>query len=215
MIKENLEKIKQQLPAKVQLVVVSKLRSLKQLQEVYDEGCREFAENRVQELILKHEQLPKDIHWHLIGHLQTNKVKYIAPFVSLIHSVDSFELAEEINKHAFKNNRIIPILLQFHIAQEDSKFGLNPNEAIAVCDKIGALSNVAVQGIMGMATFTEDESTIRKEFKQLKSLFDSLKKKCFSDKQTFNTLSMGMSSDYAIAVLEGSNLVRIGSLVFE
>ena len=215
MIKQNLEKIKQQLPSNVQLVVVSKFRPIEQLLEVYETGQREFAENRVQEMVTKYEALPKDIHWHLIGHLQTNKVKYIAPFVKLIHSVDSLELVKEIIKQAIKNNRIIPILLQFHVAQEDSKFGLKPEYAETICKQILEVPNIEIKGIMGMATFTEDETQIRQEFKLLKTVFDNLKGIYFKGNETFDTLSMGMSSDYRIAVEEGSNLVRIGSLVFE
>ena len=215
MIKQNLEKIKQQLPSNVQLVVVSKFRPIEQLLEVYETGQRELAENRVQEMVTKYEALPKDINWHLIGHLQTNKVKYIAPFVSLIHSVDSHELAQEINKQAIKNNRTIPILLQFHVAEKDSKFGLKPDEAEIVCKQILELPNIEICGIMGMATFTDNETQVRKEFKLLKDIFDNLKEKYFNNKENFNTLSMGMSSDYKIAIEEGSNLVRVGSLVFE
>ncbi len=215
MIKQNLEKIKQQLPSNVQLVVVSKFRPIEQLIEVYESGEREFAENRVQEMVTKYEALPKDINWHLIGHLQTNKVKYIAPFVSLIHSVDSLELAQEISKQALKNNRIIPILLQVHVAQEDSKFGLKPEMVETVCKQIIELPNIKIKGVMGMATFTEDEILIKKEFRQLKGIFDTLKETYFKNDENFNTLSMGMSSDYKLAVEEGSTLVRIGSLVFE
>lgn len=215
MIKQNLEKIKQQLPPNVQLVVVSKFRPIEQLIEVYKYGEREFAENRVQEMVTKYEALPKDINWHLIGHLQTNKVKYIASFVSLIHSVDSLELAQEISRKALKNNRIIPILLQVHVAQEDSKFGLKPEIAETVCKQIIVLPNVKIKGVMGMATFTEDEILIKKEFRQLKGIFDTLKETYFKNDENFNTLSMGMSSDYKLAVEEGSTLVRIGSLVFE
>jgi pyridoxal phosphate enzyme (YggS family) len=215
MIKQNLEKIKQQLPPNVQLVVVSKFRPIEQLIEVYESGEREFAENRVQEMVTKYEALPKDINWHLIGHLQTNKVKYIAPFVSLIHSVDSLELAQEISKQALKNNRIIPILMQVHVAQEDSKFGLKPEMVETVCKQIMELPNIKIKGVMGMATFTEDEILIKKEFRQLKGIFDDLKETCFKKDENFNTLSMGMSSDYKLAVEEGSTLVRIGSLVFE
>lgn len=215
MIKQNLEKIKQHLPSNVQLVVVSKFRTIDELKQVYETGQREFAENRVQEMVTKYNEMPKDINWHLIGHLQTNKVKYIAPFVSLIHSVDSLELAQEISKHAIKNNRVIPILLQFHVAQEDSKFGLELIEAEFVCKQILDLPNVQIKGIMGMATFTDDETLIRKEFKILKAVFDNIKEKYFHDSSVFNTLSMGMSGDYKVAVEEGSTLVRIGSLVFE
>lgn len=215
MIKQNLEKIKQQLPPNVQLVVVSKFRPIEQLIEVYESGEREFAENRVQEMVTKYEALPKDINWHLIGHLQTNKVKYIAPFVSLIHSVDSLELAQEISKQALKINRIIPILLQVQVAQEDSKFGLKPEMAETVCKQIMELPNVKIKGVMGMATFTDDEILIKKEFRQLKGIFDTFKETNFKNEENFNTVSMGMSGDYKLAVEEGSTLVRIGSLVFE
>ncbi len=215
MIKQNLEKIIQQLPQEVQLVVVSKFRPVEQLLEVYAAGQREFAENRVQEMVAKYLELPKDINWHLIGHLQSNKVKYIAPFVKLIHSVDSVELAMEINKLAIKNGRVISVLMQFHVAQEDSKFGLKTQDAETVCKQISELPNIEIKGIMGMATLTEDETLIRKEFKKLKSIFDTLKEKYFKNKDFFNTLSMGMSGDFKIAVEEGSTLVRIGSLVFE
>ena len=215
MIKQNLEKIKQQLPSEVNLVVVSKFRTIDELKEVYDTGHLDFAENRVQEMLSKYEQMPKDINWHLIGHLQSNKVKYIAPFVGLIHSVDSLELAEEISKQAIKNNRVISILIQFHVAQEVSKFGLNPDCSETICKQILSLSNINIRGVMGMATFTSDEALIRTEFHILKSIFDNLKVKHFADKKTFNTISMGMSSDYKIAIEEGSTMVRIGSLVFE
>lgn len=214
MIKQNLEKIKQQLPPNVQLIVVSKFRTIDELKQVYETGQREFAENRVQEMVTKYQEMPKDIDWHLIGHLQSNKVKYIAQFVSLIHSVDSVELAKEISKQAIKSKRTIPILLQFHVAQEDSKFGLKPGEAETVCKQLLELSNIEIKGIMGMATFTEDEKLIRKEFQLLKSIFDDLKDKFFIRNKNFNILSMGMSSDYKVAIEEGSTLVRIGSLVF-
>ena len=215
MIKQNLEILKQRLPPGVRLVVVSKFRPVDQLMEVYETGHREFAENRVQEMVTKYNEMPKDINWHLIGHLQSNKVKYIVSFVGLIHSVDSFELASEISKQAIKSNRVIPILIQFHVAQEDSKFGVNPAESQIICQQIQQLPNIDIRGIMGMATLTEDEALIRNEFKLLRSIFENLKDTYFTNKDTFNTLSMGMSGDYKIAVEEGTTLVRIGSLVFE
>jgi len=215
MIKENLDRIKKQLPKGVQLVVVSKFRSIHQLNEVYEAGERNFAENRVQELVTKYQELPKDIQWHLIGHLQTNKVKYIAPFVALIHSVDSVELALEINKQALKNNRVIPVLVQFHVAKEESKFGVDPRNGDAVMSEMMALKNIEIKGIMGMATHTDDKNLIREEFQQLHSIYNNYKNTFFNNISGFDTLSMGMSSDYLIAIEEGSNLVRIGSLVFE
>jgi len=215
MISDNLKKIKQQLPSHVQLVVVSKFRPIEQLMEVYDFGLRDFAENRVQELLSKYELMPKDIRWHMIGHLQSNKVKQIAPFIHMIHSVDSIELAEEINKQALKCNRKIPILLQVHIAQEESKFGFTENELTSVYPALCALSNIEIKGLMGMATFTKDENLIMNEFSSLKSTFDKIKGIKTTDAKDFQVLSMGMSSDYEIAVKEGSNLVRIGSKIFE
>lgn len=215
MITYNLEKIKQQIPLNVQLVVVSKYRPIEQLMEVYNTGQRDFAENRVQELLGKFQEMPKDIKWHLIGHLQSNKVKIIVGFVHLIHSLDSVELAIEIDKQAAKINRVIPVLLQFHVAQEDSKFGIKPIDAEIICKQILELPFIEIKGIMGMASFTEDESLIRKEFQLLKSIFENLKEKFFMDKLGFDTISMGMSSDFKIAIEVGSNLVRVGSLVFE
>ncbi|MCC6722073.1 MAG: YggS family pyridoxal phosphate-dependent enzyme [Bacteroidia bacterium] len=214
MIKENLKKINENLPKKVKLVVVTKMRTIEQIMEVYNCGYKFFGENRVQDLIEKYEKLPKDIEWNMIGHLQSNKVKYIAPFVCLIHSVDSIELAKEINKQAIKNNRTIDILLQFHIAEEQSKFGINPIDAEKTCTEIMQLSNIKIKGIMGMATLTENNNKIRKEFRELNHIFNLLKSKLFADKNYFSIISMGMSSDYQIAIEEGSNMVRIGSSVF-
>lgn len=214
MIKENLKKINENLPKKVKLVVVTKMRTIEQIMEVYNCGYKFFGENRVQDLTEKYEKLPKDIEWNMIGHLQSNKVKYIAPFVSLIHSVDSIELAKEINKQAIKNNRIIDILLQFHVAEEQSKFGINPADVEQICSEIMQLSNIKIIGIMGMATLTDDSNKIRQEFKNLKQIFDLLKRKLFATKSYFSIISMGMSSDYQIAIEEGSNMVRIGSSVF-
>ena len=197
------------------LVAVSKTTPIANIKALYDLGQRDFGENYVQELADKYEVLPKDIQWHFIGHLQTNKVKYITPFVGLIHGVDSFKLLKEINKQGEKNNRIINCLLQIHIAQEETKFGLNEDELddIFGSAELKDLKNTKICGMMGMASFTENEETIRNEFRYLKTLFHSYKK--FSaDNCQLVTLSMGMSADYRIAIEEGSNMVRIGSLIF-
>lgn len=199
----------------VTFVAVSKTKSAEAIKELYQLGHRDFGENYVQELSEKQEQLPKDIRWHFIGHLQSNKVKYIAPFVHLIHGVDSFKLLKEIDKQAKKINRTIDVLLQVHVAQEESKFGLDENELeqLLTLEELSDLKNIAIKGLMGMASFTENQGKVRGEFKYLKSLFDK-----YAQLQTSNfklqTLSMGMSGDYTIAVEEGSTLVRIGSLIF-
>jgi len=184
--------------------------------EAYESGHRIFGENKAQELISKQPKLPSDIQWHFIGHLQTNKVKYIAPFVSLIESVDRLKLLREINKQANKSERIIDCLLQFHIATEDTKFGLNMDEAKEMLDSESykSMKNVRICGVMGMATFTEDEEKVRAEFKNLKNIFTQLKTKYFGEAEHFREISMGMSGDYQIAVEEGSTIVRIGSLIF-
>lgn len=196
---------------KATLVAVSKTKPVEDIQALYDLGQRDFGENYVQELADKQQQLPADIRWHFIGHLQSNKVKYIAPFAHLIHGVDSFNLLKEINKQAVKHSRIIDCLLQIHIAQEETKFGLDENELKEVLTNTADLKNIQIKGLMGMASFSDDKNLIRKEFQQLKRIFNSLL-------QTSNvkpqTLSMGMSSDYTIAIEEGSNMVRIGSLLF-
>ncbi len=198
------------------LVAVSKTKPISQIQEMYDEGQRVFGENRVQELVEKHEALPKDIQWHLIGHLQTNKVKYIAPFVSLIHSIDSWKLLAEVNKQAAKNERVIDILLQFHVAEESSKFGLDLEEAKSILtnDTFSTFKNIRIVGVMGMATFTSDNQQVRKEFQVLNSIFKTLKNEHFEKDDSFKEISMGMSGDYKIACEEGSTMVRIGSLLF-
>lgn len=215
MIKQNLLKIKANLPEDVVLVVVSKFRSMDELKEVYACGERDFAENRVQELMSKQGELPNDIRWHLIGHLQRNKVKFIAPFVHLIHSVDSLELALEINKQAASQKRTLSILLQFHIAEEDSKFGFETHVNLSVLEEINALPHVKVCGVMGMATLTSNETKVREEFKKLFEMFNAMKQDVFRRNENFKTVSMGMSGDYKIAVQEGSTMVRIGSLIFE
>ncbi|AZA83397.1 YggS family pyridoxal phosphate-dependent enzyme [Chryseobacterium lactis] len=209
--KENYQNIKNQLPNDVQLVAVSKTHPVSAIQEVYDLGQRVFGENKVQELMEKSPLLPKDIQWHLIGHLQTNKVKYIASFIDTIQSVDSEKLLAEINKESGKNERIIKVLLQVKIAAEDTKFGLEISEAKNLFQQYidGNFPHVEITGLMGMATFTEDEQQVRKEFLTLKSLFDEL-----NQLKTLNTLSMGMSDDFPVAIECGANSVRVGSAIF-
>jgi len=194
------------------LVAVSKTKPNEDILEAYEEGQRVFGENKVQEMVQKWEDLPKDIEWHMIGHVQRNKVKYMAEFVSLIHGVDSSRLLKEINKQAKKYDRVIPCLLQIHIAEEDTKFGLDEKELneLISSDTFKAMENIKIVGLMGMATFTKDENQVRREFTQLKSMFDALKAK-LSD---ISILSMGMSGDYTIAIEEGSTMVRIGSSIF-
>lgn len=211
-ITKNLKQIKASIPEHVTLVAVSKTKSNEAISEAYQAGQRVFGENKVQELTEKYESLPKDIEWHMIGHLQSNKVKYIAPFVSLIHGVDSFKLLKEINKRAAQNERVINCLLQIHIAEEDTKFGFDEKEVIELIksEAFQHLKNIKVVGLMGMATFTDDENQIRKEFKSLKKLFDKLQ---ISNHQ-FQILSMGMSGDYQIAIEEGSTMIRVGSSIF-
>lgn len=210
-IQENYRDIKSRLPENVQLVAVSKTHPAASIQEVYDLGQRVFGENKVQELVEKHPLLPKDIQWHIIGHLQTNKVKYIAEFVDTIQSVDSEKVLNEINKEAKKHNRKIKVLLQVKIAQEDTKFGLEIEEAQSLFEKFvaGNLENIEITGLMGMATFTEDENQIKKEFSVLKNLFDQL-----NQTKKLETLSMGMSDDFPIAIECGANSVRVGSAIF-
>lgn len=199
----------------VQLVAVSKTKPIEAILELYHLGQRDFGENRVQELLPKYEALPKDIRWHLIGHLQSNKVKYIAPFVHLIHSVDSLDLLHEIEKQALKNNRTIDCLLQFHVAQESSKYGISPDAPASwVPGQFEAWPHVRICGVMGMATFTEDMEQVRREFQQLQRIFADLKQSLFSDIEYFKHLSMGMSDDFSVAVEEGSTMVRIGTLLF-
>jgi len=207
---KNIKQIEQEI-GNTQLVVVSKYRSLPELQEVYDGGHRHYGENRVQELTTKYENLPKDIHWHLIGHLQSNKVKYIAPFIYLIHSIDSLKLLKEVDKEARKHQRVISFLFQMHIAQEETKFGLSKTELdeILLDQEYINLTHVACKGLMGMASYTEDIDQVKKEFEYLNSVYTELK-----DKHHYDTLSMGMSGDYLTAIAEGSNLIRVGSKIF-
>jgi len=216
MIAASLEKIKKSLPKSVTLVAVSKTKPVSLVQEAYDTGHRVFGENRVQELTEKYEQLPKDIQWHLIGHLQRNKVKYIAPFVSMIHAVDSMKLLKEINKQAQKHDRVIECLLQFHIAEEDSKFGMDFDEVkdLLESDELITLKNVSIVGVMGMATFTDNTEQVREEFRTLENYFQIVKSHYFKFNEAFKHISMGMSGDYEIAVEEGSTMVRVGSAIF-
>lgn len=210
-IQENLKVIQSRIPEHVTLVAVSKTKPVEDLQEAYDAGIRDFGENKIQEMCDKYEVLPKDIRWHMIGHVQTNKVKYMAPFVYLIHGVDSLKLLKEINKQAEKNNRVIDVLLQQFIADEETKFGLDEEEIRQIMtEEIQSLPNIRVVGLMGMATFTDDENQVRNEFKTLKSNFDLLKK----NHSDVSILSMGMSGDYEMAIEEGSTMVRIGSSIF-
>lgn len=197
------------------LVAVSKTKPVSVIMEAYDAGHRVFGENKVQELTEKADQLPKDIEWHMIGHLQRNKVKYMASFVTLIHAIDSFKLLKEVNKQAKNHNRVIECLLQIHIAEEDTKFGLDENEAMDLLksDELKKLENVKIVGLMGMATFTENENQIRSEFKHLKNIFDRAKS-TNSKNVEIKELSMGMSGDYKIAMEEGSTLIRVGSSIF-
>lgn len=209
-VAENIHKIKSELPPHVTLIAVSKTKPVDVIMEAYNAGHKIFGENKVQEMAGKYEQMPKDIQWHLIGHLQTNKVKYIAPFVNLIHSVDSLKLLAEINKQAQKNSRTIDCLLQVHIAKEETKFGMDFEEVEALLGSsgLGSMQNINVRGLMGMATFTENEQTIRSEFRSLAAFFKSIQR------PGFDILSMGMSGDYRIAVEEGSTMIRVGSSIF-
>ena len=215
-IQANLNEVLATLPSHVQLVAVSKFHPIEALQEAYDAGQRIFGESKVQEMTQKYEALPKDIEWHFIGHLQTNKIKYMAPYVALIHGVDSYKLLCEINKQAAKAGRIIPCLLQIHIAQEETKFGFSTDECRAMLEasEWKTLNNIRIAGIMGMATNTEDETQIAKEFHTLSSFFREIKDTYFKDAPEFKEISMGMSDDYPLAIEEGSTLIRIGSRIF-
>ena len=215
-LSEKINNIQKTLPAGVRLVAVSKYHPASLIQEAYDAGQRIFGESHVQELVAKHDALPKDIEWHFIGHLQTNKVKYIAPFVSLIHAVDSERLLIEIDKQAKRSGRTIPILLQVHVAKETTKFGFTPDELINFMENGDwrQYTNIRFSGIMCMATYTDNEALIASEFEQAKTLFHRIKEKYFSDSDTFNECSWGMSGDYPIAIEHGSTLIRIGSMIF-
>ena len=211
-IAKNIFNLRGKLPFGVELIAVSKTKPIEVLNEAYHAGQRHFGENKVQEMVQKHDAMPKDIHWHMIGHLQRNKVKYMASFVHLIHGVDNFSLLDEINKQGQKHNRVIDCLLQIKIAQEDTKFGLEPEEALAILqsDDYKEFENVKITGLMGMASFTADNAQIQKEFELLKSTFDRFK---ILD-PTIEILSMGISGDFELAINCGSNMIRVGSLIF-
>lgn len=215
MVAENILRIKQEIGQKVDLVVVSKYRTIEEIKQVYDAGMLHLAENRVQALLERKEALPDNIKWHLIGHLQTNKVKYIAPFIHLIQSVDSFKLLEEINKQGLKNNRVINCLLQVYIATEDSKFGLSEEELYELINhpQLSEFKNINITGLMGMASNTDNIAQVEKEFKQLRHYFDHIQ--TLNLFPNFQTVSMGMSGDYLLAIQCGSNMIRVGSKVFE
>ena len=210
-IKQNLEKIRAELSSKIVLVAVSKTKPIQDLKDAYEAGQRVFGENKIQEMVTKYEALPKDIQWHMIGHLQRNKVKYMAHFVDLIHGVDSLKTLKEINKQALKHNRIINCLLQVRIAKEETKFGLSYEEVLNILnsDELKTFKNVKITGLMGMATFTKDETIIEKEFSKLNSFFESNQ-----TKYNLETLSMGMSGDYKIGIRNGSTMIRVGSSIF-
>ncbi len=216
MVKENIKEIRNTIPESVTLIAVSKTKPSSMIVEAYEVGQRVFGENHALEMRDKHAELPKDIKWHFIGHLQTNKIKYIAPFVTLIHSIDSLNLLQNVDKEAKKNDRIIDCLLQFHIAEEETKFGLSLEEAKEMLQSVEfkSLQNVRICGVMGMATNTDDEQQIRKEFHHLKEIFDTLRQMYFVDCQEFKEISMGMSHDYKLAIAEGATLVRVGSSIF-
>jgi len=215
-IKNNINNLRQSIPPNCRLIAVSKTNPIEKIKEAYDAGQRAFGENRVQELTPKFEALPKDIEWHMIGHMQSNKVKHIAPFIYLIHSVDSYNLLEEINKQGTKVKRTISCLLQIHIAEEESKFGFSEQEAFDLLHSanIKNLDHVTIVGLMGMATFTDDKNQVRKEFKGLKTFFEKLKSSNLPSNVLMKELSMGMSGDYQIALEEGSTMVRVGSAIF-
>ena len=216
MIKENLNEILADIPENVTLVAVSKTKPASEIEEAYAAGQRVFGENKVQEMVEKEAVLPRDIQWHLIGHVQTNKVKYSAPFVSVIHAVDSLKLLSEINKQAKKNNRTIQCMLQMHIADEESKFGMKFDELMEVLNsnELVEMQNVSIIGLMGMATFTDNEEQVREEFCNLEGDFNVIKSHFFKFNDNFKHLSMGMSGDYKLAIEEGSTMVRIGSSIF-
>lgn len=214
MIKDNLIRIRQTIPAPTRLIAVSKTKPVADLQEAYDAGQRLFGENKALEMRDKHAVLPDDIEWHFIGHLQSNKVKYIAPFVALIHSIDSLAILQTVDREAAKHDRTIDCLLQFHIATEETKFGLDQQEAEQLLSHCDDLHHVRIVGVMGMATNTDDRTLIRSEFHTLKAIFDHLRQQFFADRPYFCEISMGMSGDYDLAIQEGSTLVRVGSAIF-
>lgn len=213
---EKYQEILNQLPEQTKLIAVSKTKPASDISMLYDAGQRAFGENKAQEMKTKHDALPQDIQWHFIGHLQTNKIKYIAPFVSLIHSIDSEDLLTEVNKQALKNNRVIPCLLQFHIAAEETKSGFTLPECEQMLEdsNFPTLGNVRICGVMGMATFTDDMTQVRREFKNLHTIYETLKQKYFAQNQDFKECSMGMTDDYPVAEEEGSTMIRVGSAIF-
>jgi pyridoxal phosphate enzyme (YggS family) len=215
-IASNIIRLKKEIPSNIKLVAVSKTKTADEILRAYNTGHRIFGENRVQELVEKKEELPEDIQWHFVGHLQSNKAKYIVPFISMIESIDTFKLLKIINKEALGNNRVINCLIQFYIAQEETKFGFNMAEVteMAESEEFRHLNNVRLCGVMGMATFTDDHGQVRREFKYLNECFNELKGKYFNDQPSFREISMGMSGDYRIAVEEGSTMIRIGSIIF-
>ena len=215
-IAEQIKRLRSELPEGVNLLAISKYQPIEALQEAYDAGQRMFGENHIQEMAAKAAALPKDIAWHFTGHVQTNKIKYMASFVSLIHAVDSFRLLREINKHAAKHDRIIDCLLQIHIAQEDTKYGLTIDECreLLATEPWRELTNVRIVGLMAMGSNTDDMELVRGEFRQMKQLFDELRDTYFADEPSFSQLSEGMTDDYPIAIEEGSTIVRIGSMIF-
>ena len=209
-IQKSIVKIKKEVGENVLVVAVSKTKPVDAIESVYETGHRDFGENKVQEMTSKHNDLPKDINWHMIGHIQTNKVKYLAPYVSLIHSLDSLKLAKEINKQAIKNDRVINCLIQYRISNEETKFGLNENEIMEIINLEGNYKGIRIIGLMGMASFVNNKNIIDSEFKKLKLLFDKIKHK----KKEFKIISMGMTLDYNLAIENGSNMIRIGSKIF-
>jgi len=216
MIEQQIEQISREIPPQVQLIAVSKTKPNSAILSAYSVGQRHFGENKVQELCEKWDSLPKDINWHIIGHLQTNKVKYIAPFIHLIHAVDSLKLLIEIDKQAKKHDRIISCLLQFHIAKEETKFGLSYSEATEILASTAYTSfeNITIVGVMGMASFVEDEEQIVTEFNELAGIFKKLKETYFKNNDSFKEISMGMSGDYPLAIEAGSTMIRVGSTIF-
>ena len=215
-IADDIRALKESIPSHVSVIAISKTKSPEEIQEAYNAGQRDFGENKVQELVDKQPRLPADIRWHMVGHVQSNKVKYLAPFVDLIHSVDSLKLLQAINKEAIKNDRIIPVLLQVHIAQEDTKFGLREEEISEILGSgtCETLEHVRIIGVMGMATFTRDEEQVRREFRGLAEIFLRMKNTYFERYEYFREISMGMSDDYRIAMEEGSTMIRVGTLIF-
>lgn len=215
-IKSNIKKLAESVPSEVKIVAVSKFHSTDEIMEAYEAGQRIFGESRVQELVQKNHELPKDIEWHFVGSLQRNKVKQIAPFISLIHSIDSERLMREVNKQAAANNRTIPCLLQIHVAEEDTKSGFTPDECLQFLSKgvFKEYTHVKFVGIMGMATFTDDEDKVRSEFQELRQLFDKVKLQYFANNSDFKEISMGMTGDYPTAIEEGSTMIRVGTLIF-